>query len=176
MKTNSLRAWQEKLKSDPNEVAEKLVDLGVLLGKEKSLHEEALSLFEVASKMSTKETTKKYADNNASVALTIIGITLAKEGKLKEAEKLFKKAIELNPVFPLAHQSYGRCLYLLGKNRKAEYHFKEALKLDPQNANTHVLYAILLGSSKRLPLAITHLKKAIELEPNNSVFHTLLGI
>jgi len=118
MKTNSLRAWQEKLKRlvqttkidaaialalkvaksyDPNEVAEKLVDLGVLLGKEKSLHEEALSLFEVASKMSTKETTKKYADNNASVALTIIGITLAKEGKLKETEKLFKKAIELNP-------------------------------------------------------------------------------
>lgn len=163
-------------KHDPNEVAEVLVEHGIMLGKEKSLHKEALSLFEVASKISTKEACKRYANHNASVALTIIGSALAEEGRLKEAEKLFKKAIDLNPVFALAHQSYARCLHLLGKKRKAEHHFKEALKLDPKNANTHVFYAIFLECSRRPSSAINHLEKAIELEPNNSVFHTLLGI
>ena len=164
-------------KQDANNVATLLIELGIVLGKQKSLHDDALSLFEAASCIATKKTCKEYANYNASVALTIIGDLLGKEGQLKEAERALQKALNLTPPFSLAHQKYGLCLHLLKKKKKAEYHFKQALKLDPKNAQTHALYAKLLSESpKKLAEVIAHLEQAVSLEPDNSALHALFGM
>jgi len=169
-------AYKLAKRRNPDEVAGCLIELGIILGKRKGLHKEALSLFEAASAIAAEEKCKEYANFNASVALTIIGDSFAEKGQLKEAEQRVREAVRLNPNFSLAQQSYGRCLYLLGKKKKAEYHFKQALRLDPKDAKTHALYAIMLGNSHRSRGAVTHLEQAIKLEPNNSDFHTLLGM
>lgn len=169
-------AYKLARRRNPDEVAVCLIELGIMLGKGKGLHEDALSLFEAASAVAVEEKCKEYANFNASVALTIIGDSFAEKGQLKEAEQRFREAVRLNPNFSLAQQSYGRCLHLLGKKKKAEYHFKQALRLDPKDAKTHALYAMLLAELHRLREAVTHFEQATELQPGNSDFHTLLGM
>jgi tetratricopeptide (TPR) repeat protein len=163
-------------KQNPDEVAHCLIELGIVLGKKKQLHEDALYLFETARAIAVEEKCKDYASFNASVALTIIGYSFVERGQLGEAERHLQKAVELSPSFSLAHQCYGHCLHMLGKKKKAEYHFRQALRLDPKNAKTHALYAILLTELHRLREAVIHSEQAAELEPNNSDFHTVLGM
>jgi Flp pilus assembly protein TadD/Fe-S-cluster containining protein len=169
-------ASQYAQKHNPDEVASHLVDLGVALGKERSLHNDALTLFKAASSIATGKTSKDYANANAGVALTIIGSSLAEKGQLKEAEESFRKAVHLNPGFSLAHQGYARCLGGLGKMKQAEYHFKVALKLNPKDPMIHVQYAMLSGSMQKLSRAIVHLKQALELAPDNPDIHACYGI
>jgi tetratricopeptide (TPR) repeat protein len=169
-------AYKLAKRRNPDEVAACLIELGIVLGKRKQLHEDALSLFKAASAIAIEKKCKDYANFNAGVALTIIGDSFAKKGQLKKAEQRFRKAVRLNSNFALAQQSYGQCLHMLGKKKKAEYHLKQALRLDAKDAKTHALYAMLLAESHRLREAVAHFEQATELQPSNSDFHTLLAM
>ncbi len=58
-------------------------------------------------------------------------------GKLKEAESLFRNAIELNPDFAEAHCNLGNLLSDVGKLKEAESFYKNAIELSPDFAEAH---------------------------------------
>jgi adenylate cyclase len=81
------------------------------------------------------------------------------------AEAEFKKALELNPGYPQAHQYYADFVKSFGRFDEALQEMKEALTLDPlsYSANTgigHVLYL-----SRQYDKAIDHYRQVVELDP-----------
>jgi adenylate cyclase len=82
------------------------------------------------------------------------------------AEAEFKRALELNPGYPQAHQYYADLVKSFGRFDEALSLMREALKLDPlsYSANTgigHVLYL-----SRQYDQAIDHYRKVIESDPS----------
>lgn len=91
------------------------------------------------------------------------------------AEKHFKRAIELNPNYPVARYWYSQYLERMGRLDEAITEAKRAQTLDPvsHNANAHV--GIALYRARRYGEAIAHLHKALEMDANALDAHIFLG-
>jgi Tfp pilus assembly protein PilF len=93
------------------------------------------------------------------------GIEFMRQGEFKEAEKEYRKALELNPDNPEVHVNLGFVLVQLGKIDKGIYHYKEALRIDPECPEAHNNYGIILNRIGKVDEAAAHYRKAIELDP-----------
>ena len=98
-----------------------------------------------------------------------------KEGKIEEAEKSYKKVIELKPDFPEVHNNLGNILFELSKIDEAEASIKKAIELRPDYAEAHYNLGITLQNLGRLDEAEKSYKKAIELKPDYAEAHNNLG-
>ena len=94
-----------------------------------------------------------------------------------EAEREYKRAIELNPNYATAHHWYSAYLRIAGRLPEAMAEMKRAQQLDPLSSiiNTNVgnLYFLLNGD---LNAAIAEYKKVIELDPDFPRAHEDLGV
>ena len=92
-----------------------------------------------------------------------------------EAEREYKRAIELNPNYPTAHHWYSNYLRDTGRFDEALAEIKRAQELDPLaiviNVNVGKIYYLKGDTSS----AIEEIKKTIELDPNYPSAHTILG-
>ncbi|HZQ53761.1 MAG TPA: protein kinase [Bryobacteraceae bacterium] len=91
------------------------------------------------------------------------------------AEKEFRRAIELNPNYALAHEQYGWLLIACKRFEEAGAEFDKAIQLEPVSL-------LFLGDPGQLELvrrhyesAISHARKAVEIDPNFASGHNLLG-
>ena len=64
-------------------------------------------------------------------ALNLLGIVRAQQRREPEAERLFRRAIEIKPDFTSAHTSLGMLYVQMSKPDQAIPELKEALRLDP---------------------------------------------
>ena len=98
------------------------------------------------------------------------------EWNWKEAEKEFKRAIELNPRYAVAHQWYGGLLERTGRLDEGISERKLALELDPLSTitifelGTNFLYA---GNYDQ---AIAQFQRALELDPSFPAAHQYLPL
>jgi len=86
--------------------------------------------------------------------------------KWAAAEKLFKRAIELNPSYGDARTSYSHLLAVLGRFDEALVQAELALELDPLNAWFQGIYGVDLHMIHRYDEAIATFQKAIRLSPD----------
>ena len=77
-------------------------------------------------------------------ALTNLGWALYKQGRLAEAERRYRDAIEMRPSFPLAHKNLGVVLQEQGRHREALLAFREAERLLPEDAQVQLYKGISL--------------------------------
>ena len=117
-----------------------------------------------------------HVDDSLGEAHTSLGYVNTNSRQFGEAEKEFKRGIELNPNYPTAHHWYGLpYLSMLGRLDEATAEIKRAQQLDPLSpiisANAGNLY-VLKGY---LNPAIEEFKKVIELDPNFPIAHDFLG-
>lgn len=159
-----------------DKIADFLNDIGLVLGKERGRHEEALLVFDAAFRLAKKKEIKGKAIVNCSVAHSILGNMLGRKGRFAKSEFHFKEALRLNPNLSVAHSEYAYLLSVMKHFDEAELHFKEALKLEPENATAHINYAILLDKLDRLHEALLHCEEALRLDPSNSTYQTAYGI
>ncbi len=103
------------------------------------------------------------------------GAILKSLGKLKEAELLTRKAIELNPDFANAHSNLGTILKDLGNLKEAELSLRKAIELNPDLANAHSNLGTILKELGNLKEAELSTRKAIELKPDFANAHYNLG-
>jgi tetratricopeptide (TPR) repeat protein len=92
------------------------------------------------------------------------------------AEREFKRAIELNPNYPVAHHWYAIFLstfpHRLGE---ALAEIRRAQELDPASLIINAWYGRILGLAGQLDQAIEQLRKTLELDPNFILTHYRLG-
>ncbi|HEX8500001.1 MAG TPA: tetratricopeptide repeat protein [Pyrinomonadaceae bacterium] len=96
------------------------------------------------------------ADANA---LNLLGVVRAKQGKAKEAEELFLRALKSSPALVGAYVNLGQ-LYLDGRqDDRALWAFGEALKLAPERPDINFQVASLLAGRGEYAPALSHLER-----------------
>ena len=82
-----------------------------------------------------------------------------------EAEKEYKRGMELDPRYALAHQWYGGYLERLGRMDESIAERKVAVELDPLSASPNFELGLAYFFTKDYARAIQQLQRALELEP-----------
>ena len=104
------------------------------------------------------------------------GSILQDLGQLEEAEKYFRKAIELQPDFAEFHCNLGSLLRDLGQLKEAEKYFRKAIKFKPDLIEAHFTLGNILKDLNKLQDAEISWRKVIELQPNFPDAHSNLAI
>ncbi len=104
------------------------------------------------------------------------GLTQLEEGDIENAINTFRKVLELNPGYALAHSSLGY-IYLQRENDTlALASFERALDLDSRLAAAHNGRGMVLAKdSQRHREALRSFERALELEPDYLQAHYNLG-
>ena len=91
------------------------------------------------------------------------------------ADREFKRAIELNPNYSVAHHWYAIYLSVLGRQSEALAEIRRAYELDPLSLSINSWVGRILALAGRPDDALEHLKKTLELDPNFPLVHLRLG-
>ncbi len=82
------------------------------------------------------------------------------------AEREYKRAIELNPRYAIAHQWYGGCLAVMGHSNEAIAERKRALELEPLSSIINFELGAAFYYVHDYDNAIEQFQKTLELDPN----------
>ena len=92
------------------------------------------------------------------------------------SEREYKRAIELNPNYAVAHHWYAIFLSTVpSRMSEALAEIRRALELDPTSLIINSWYGRILAVAGQLDQAIEQLKKTVELDPNFNLAHYRLG-
>ena len=91
------------------------------------------------------------------------------------AEKEFRRAIELNPNYPTAHQWLGNHLASMKRFDEALVELRRAEELDPLSSIITLNVGDTLVGARRYDEAIAHYKRSLSLNPDFALTHFGLG-
>ena len=91
------------------------------------------------------------------------------------AERGFRRAIELNPDYAIAHQWYGELLSEMGRHEEALAETKQAMLLDPVSLIINTVDGKYLLYAGQDDSAIEQLRKSLEMDANFAYAHYILG-
>ena len=92
------------------------------------------------------------------------------------ADREFRRAVELDPSNTLARSRYSIYLAVWGRMAEAIAHVKLALTNDPLSPHMHVHAARVFYYDRQYELAIEQCGQALEIEPRFGAAHGLLGL
>ncbi|HKS74116.1 MAG TPA: tetratricopeptide repeat protein, partial [Terriglobales bacterium] len=102
------------------------------------------------------------AEAHASRAMVIYRY----QWNFSEAEKEFRKAIELSPGYAAAHQWYGECLTAMERFEESLAELHQTLELDPLSPISNAVLAGMRLFARDYDAAVEHSSKSLELDPN----------
>jgi tetratricopeptide (TPR) repeat protein len=114
-------------------------------------------------------------DDKLAEAHASLGNVMADDFDFGTAERELRRAIELNPNYPSAHQWLAELLSVLKRHDEALAEIRRALELDPFSIVFNRVYGGLLISARRFDEAIEQYRNTIELDPNVLMSHNGLG-
>jgi tetratricopeptide (TPR) repeat protein len=91
------------------------------------------------------------------------------------AEREYRRAIELNPTYPVAHHWYGGFLSAMGRHEEALQHAETARGLDPLSPIIQTWVGLRYYFARKYDDAIAEYLKALELDPDFAPAHWHLG-
>ena len=150
-----------------------LADSYALLGYryDTAVQREAMAKAKAAA-LRALEIDDRMAEAHSSLALVLF----RHEWDWNEAERQFKRAIELDPNYAIAHHYYGRYLSAVGHLDEAIREVKLAQELDPLSLRIGVTLAELLYLDRRYDEAIAQFRKTLEMDPNFASAHEFLAL
>jgi DNA-binding winged helix-turn-helix (wHTH) protein/Tfp pilus assembly protein PilF len=93
-----------------------------------------------------------------------------------EAERAFRRAIELKPEYGDAHQRYGIYLTAMGRFDEAQAALDRAQTLDPLSRITATIGAYPSYYGRRFDAAVRQYRHVLQLDPGFSMAHFRLGL
>jgi TolB-like protein/Tfp pilus assembly protein PilF len=91
------------------------------------------------------------------------------------AEREFRRAIELDPLYIIGHYWFSLSLSWMGRFEEAIAEAKHAIDLDPISATANPFLDMAYLCSRQYELMAAHSRRTIELYPNSPVSHWALG-
>jgi serine/threonine-protein kinase len=114
-------------------------------------------------------------DDSLAEAHTSLGmIKLSYDWDWAGAEHEFKRAMELNPGYPLAYVMYGQYLTMVGRQTDAIPYFEKAHRLDPLFGQSYRGEGYSCFMAHKYDEAIVQYRKALELEPDAITYFGLV--
>ena len=114
-------------------------------------------------------------DSLADAHTSLAFVEMHYEWKFREAEEEFKRAIDLNPNYSIAHQWYAIDLAALGQMNEAVAEVKRARDTDPLSAIINTDMAEMLYWAHRYDEAVQQARATIDMDPNFAHAHRVLG-
>ena len=104
------------------------------------------------------------------------GDRLREQDKLGEAIQAYRRALDLDPNFPEAHNNIGISYTANREYDLAEAHFAAAAALQPDNARHHYNLGVVRAAKGHYALAVQAYTKAVELDPDFLAAYLNAGI
>ena len=98
------------------------------------------------------------------------------EGRLEEAERLYRSALENQPTNSIIRNNLGVALQGLGRLDEAEASYRKAIELKPDYFEAHLNLGNLLKGLGRLKEAEVSYRQAITSKPGLAEIHNNLGV
>jgi TolB-like protein/DNA-binding winged helix-turn-helix (wHTH) protein/Tfp pilus assembly protein PilF len=171
----SILSFQQAIDRDPNyaEAYAGLADAYALLG---SSGNPSLPRAEAMEKARAAALNALRLDEGLAEAHTSLAfVRMHYDWKFAEAEKEFRRAIELNPSYATAHHWYAYDLAATGRYQEALGEVQRARELDPLSAIVNTDVAEFLGYQGRNDEALKQVRLAVELDPNFPLAHLRLA-
>ena len=92
------------------------------------------------------------------------------------AEKEFKRALELNPNYAIAHQWYSEYLAYMGRHDESIAEAKRAQELDPLSLSINHNLGSVFYAARQYDLAIEKYQKTLQMDPNFIITYNYLGL
>ncbi len=171
--TKSIEYFQDAVKEDPNYAAAYagLADSYNLLAYSGALAPD------VAYPQATRAVMKalELDDTSADAHTSLADIKSVYEWKWSEAEAQYRRAIELNPSYAIAHQWYASYLVAMKRPEESFMEAKQALELDPLSLaiNSNVGWSYYLAG--KYDNSIETWRATLEMDPSFGLAHLDLG-
>ncbi|MBK9706054.1 MAG: tetratricopeptide repeat protein [Acidobacteria bacterium] len=105
----------------------------------------------------------KRDDKLAEAQATLAGVKWQYDWDWAEAERAFKRALELNPGYASAHNQYGGFLCTMGRYTEAQIEMDRAYELDPLSPYLHVGTVWPLYFARQYDQAIERFRRIVAL-------------
>jgi cytochrome c-type biogenesis protein CcmH/NrfG len=138
------------------------------LGAAAERYQKALSLLRKKANFAEKEL---YADT-----LHNLGYTRLRQGKLAEAEKCLREALEVRPQVADTRAMLGQVLWELDRRTEAAQEWEEALRESPHEPEALIGVGQTWLWKQRYADAARALREAVRLKPESSRARSLLGL
>jgi TolB-like protein/DNA-binding winged helix-turn-helix (wHTH) protein/Tfp pilus assembly protein PilF len=115
-------------------------------------------------------------DPNLAVAVNVLAEVSAYSWEWREAERLFKRALELNPSYAQAYHDYGFCLLSMNRIRENIEWNKKARMLDPLSVYIAADLAWTPYFLRRYDEAIRNLEEIREMDTGYAVTYVYLAL
>jgi TolB-like protein/DNA-binding winged helix-turn-helix (wHTH) protein len=113
-------------------------------------------------------------DSLADAHTSLAFVKMHYEWKFREAEQEFKRAIDLDPNYSIAHHWYAFDLAAMGRMDEAVAEVKRARQTDPLSAIINTDVAEMLYFARRYDEALPQARATIEMDPNFAHAHRVL--
>jgi TolB-like protein/DNA-binding winged helix-turn-helix (wHTH) protein len=114
-------------------------------------------------------------ENLAEAHTTLAEAEHEYEWKWADAEREFRRAIELDPNSAIAHKSYAEFLMHGARSAEAIVEMERARDLDPLSLIVNTLVGFAYHNARQYARAIEEYKKVIQLDPQFAPAHYFLG-
>jgi tetratricopeptide (TPR) repeat protein len=104
------------------------------------------------------------------------GVALHQDGRYREAEESYRRAIAADAGYALAHNNLGVALYQAGNGDAAVSEFRAALDTHPGLAKARLNLALLLYRAKRLQTALEAYRQVLATDPEHPVAWNGVGL
>ena len=115
-------------------------------------------------------------DNLAEAHCSLATIKFQHDYDWVGSEREFRRALELNPSYALAHSQYGFSLALQGRFDDGFVELERGHQLDPLSVQNTILLAYVLAWKGDFDAAKEQLRKALNLNPTLLGLHLSLGL
>ncbi len=94
----------------------------------------------------------------------------------EEAQKEFKRSLELSPTYPTANHWYAEYVMTMGRDVEAIAKMKNGQELDPLSLIINVAVGWAFYLARQYDKAMEQLLRTVELDPNYPVTYWILGL
>jgi TolB-like protein/DNA-binding winged helix-turn-helix (wHTH) protein/tetratricopeptide (TPR) repeat protein len=170
----AIQSFKQAIEKDPNYAPAYvgLADCYILLGPNDVQPAKAVYPLAKAAARKALELDNGLAEAHASLGF----VTLLYDWDPAQAEKEFRRAIELDPNYSTAHHWYAYDLAAMKRSDQSVAEIRRALELDPLSSIVNTDVGQILFLVRHTDEAIAQCQKTIELDPQFTQAYWYLGL